>query len=82
MTIEEFDEKWKDYVEPGFYGLAINDPDVIAYLDKEFTEEIKTNPTFTFSQIKVKFGKARVYTKSEKNYEWEEYIDEIIRDYD
>lgn len=79
MTIEEFDEKWKDYLEDGHYGLAINNEKVIDYLDKEFTKEVKINPSFTYAQIKIKFGTSRVYTNSNKNYEWEKEIDKIIK---
>ena len=74
----DFDVKYKEYLEEGFYGLAINDVDVIKYLDKEFEVEIEENPDFQYSQIKLKFGSARVYTTSEKNSMWEKSIDNIL----
>lgn len=60
MNNEEFNEKYKDYCEPGHYGLEIKNEKVIEYLDELFSILIK-NPHFSFSQIKLKFGYARVY---------------------
>lgn len=40
MTSEEFNEKWNKYLEDGFYGMAIEHPQVIEYLDEEFTKEV------------------------------------------
>lgn len=78
MTNREFNEKYKDYIEEGFYGLSFNDPGVIKYLDKEFSEEIKNNAEFKICQIKLKFCTPRVYTNSIKDSKWEEDIKEII----
>ena len=78
MTVDEFNDKWKDYLEPRFYGLAIADERVIKYLDEEFQKEIEVNPQFTYSQIKLKFGLSRVYAESEKATEWEDEIDNIL----
>ena len=79
MTIDEFNEKYKNYLEVGHYGLAINDKEVIEFLDREFEREIKYNPYFSYSQIKLKYGMARVYlSNSNKDAEWEEQIDRII----
>lgn len=60
MTAEEFDKKYEAYLEKGHYGLAIDDEAVINYLDERFQEFIKI-PGFSYSQIKLKFGMARVY---------------------
>lgn len=60
-TVEEFDKKWKDHLEEGNYGLAIDDEKVIEYLDKKFTELKEKYPNFTYSQIKLKFTYPRVY---------------------
>jgi hypothetical protein len=54
MGLREFNNKYKDYLEKGHYGLAIDIPAVIEYLDKEFQELIKI-PGFQYSQIKTKF---------------------------
>ena len=48
MTVDEFNEKYKDYLEPGHYGLAINDPDVIDYLDTQFEKLEKASDTCKF----------------------------------
>lgn len=50
MTVNEFNEKYKEYLEPGFNGLELNHPEVIEYLDKKFQEFIKI-PGFKYSQI-------------------------------
>lgn len=60
-TIEEFNEKYKDYLEEGHYGLDIDIEELIVKLDEKFQEYIKT-PGFKYSQIKEKFGTARAYT--------------------
>lgn len=81
MTVEEFDEKYKDYLEEGHYGLAINDPKVIEYLDNKFQEFIKV-PGFKYMQIKLKFGMARFYAEPRElnTYEVEEEINKILKD--
>lgn len=60
-TYKEFNEKYKDYLEEGHYGMDINEPSVLTYVDQIFNDLIKI-PGFQFSQIKTKFGMARVYT--------------------
>ena len=78
MTAEEFNKKYSAYLEERFYGLDIDHPEVVDYLDKEFEKEIEKNPEFQFSQIKMKFGSSRVYTTSDKSSEWETEIDHIF----
>lgn len=78
MNTLEFNEKWKDYLEEGFYGLVIDHPEVIKYLDKEFEEETRINKEFSYSQIKLKFGFSRVYADTDKWSEWEDRIDKIL----
>jgi hypothetical protein len=60
-TTEEFNEKYKQYIEEDHYGMDIHEPSVLAYVDQIFNDLIKI-PGFQFSQIKTKFGMARVYT--------------------
>jgi hypothetical protein len=60
-TSEEFNEKYKEYIEEGHYGMDIHEPSVLAYVDQIFSDLIKI-PGFEFSQIKTKYGMARVYT--------------------
>lgn len=64
MTAIEFNIKWDDYIEPGFYGLEINDEKVIDFLDEVFSN---FKYDFTISQIKLKFGKCRFYSTLDSN---------------
>lgn len=61
MTVDEFNDKYKDYLEEGYYGLDIDDPRVIHLLDKFFTGWIEDSIDFKYTQIKLKFGTARAY---------------------
>ena len=61
MTENEFNEKYKEYLEEGHYGLDINTPSIIQYLDEMFQGLIKI-PGFKYSQIKEKFSTSRFYT--------------------
>ena len=54
MNCHQFNEKYKDFLEEGHYGLDLDKPEAIAYLDEKFQEFIK-RPDFKFSQIKSKF---------------------------
>lgn len=60
-TSQEFNEKYKDYLEEGHYGMDLNIPAVVSYVDTVFNDLIKIEG-FKYSQIKTKFGLARVYT--------------------
>ena len=55
MTTEEFNTKYKNYLEEGHYGLGLENPQAIKYLDKEFKELIKIEG-FKYYQIKQKFS--------------------------
>jgi hypothetical protein len=61
MTTKEFNEKYKDYLEEGHYGLDISYPTVVKYLDTMFEGLVKI-PGFKYSQIKLKFNMCRFYT--------------------
>jgi hypothetical protein len=61
MTIEQFNERYAQYLEEGHYGLDIDNPSVINYLDELFKEITFKYPDFQYSQIKVKFGEGRFY---------------------
>ena len=78
MTSDEFNEKWNEYLEDGFYGMAIEHRQVIEYLDREFTKEIETNPSFNYAQIKMKFGSSRVYANSDNTQIWEAEVDRLV----
>lgn len=82
MTVEEFNKKWEDRLEKGHYGLAISIDSVIEYLDRQF-EELKEIPSFSYSQIKAKFGRARVYIdgiSEDKVEDIELTIDKLLQD--
>ena len=83
MTCEEFNNKWDDYKELGHYGLDINIPTVIEYLDEKFNELI-TIPGFKYTQIKLKFNATRVYMypKSIDTSEIELHIDKLVMDFE
>jgi hypothetical protein len=86
-TSKEFNEKYKEYIEEGHYGMDINEPSVLIYVDQIFNDLIKI-PGFEFSQVKTKYGLARVYTNLEDvlpfvgriiNQELEEKINFILK---
>lgn len=60
-TSKEFNEKYKEYIEEDHYGMAINEPSVLAYVNEIFSD-LTQIPGFKYQQIKTKFGLARVYT--------------------
>lgn len=61
-TVHEFNEKYKDYLVEGHYGLDIQDTYFIIWLDSQFKEYVKI-PGFKYFQIKEKFGYGRFYCK-------------------
>ena len=73
-TTEEFNEKYKEYIEEGHYGMEIGEPSILTYVDQIFNDLIKI-PGFQFSQIKTKYGMARVYTNL---YELMPFVGRII----
>ena len=82
MTSTEFNEKYKDYKERGFYGLSIDIPIVTDYLDKEFEGFVeKYGNDFRFSQIKLKFNMSRVYIdpKEIDSSKMEQTINSLIK---
>lgn len=86
-TSKEFNEKYKDYIEEGHYGMDISEPSVLAYVDQIFND-LTQIPGFKYQQIKTKFGLARVYTNLDDlmpfvgriiNQELEEKINFILK---
>jgi hypothetical protein len=86
-TIEEFNNKYKEYIDEGHYGMSINEPSVLAYVDQVFND-LTLIPGFKYQEIKTKFGLARVYTNLEDimpfagriiNQEIEEKINFILK---
>jgi hypothetical protein len=81
-TSDEFNKKWGAFLKKGHYGLALDKPEVIEYLDAEF-ESLSKLPDFKFSQIKSKFNSFRFYADgvpSEKCYEIERKLAEIYKE--
>jgi hypothetical protein len=60
MTSSEFNNKYKEFLSEGHYGLSIDIESIVDYLDKEFQEFIKIEG-FKYHQIKLKFGQCRFY---------------------
>jgi hypothetical protein len=89
MTVTEFNEKYKDYLEERHYGLDINIPSVIEYLDSIFDNGLVNLPGFKYSQIKLKFNMARFYfdTNISNSLEniisngIEEKINQLVKEY-
>lgn len=79
-TSKEFNNKYKKYLEDRFYGLAIDNPKIVKYLDNEFKKEIELNPNFSYQQIKTKFNFICVYANSDKCREWQLKIKELLED--
>lgn len=79
MTANEFNTKYETWLKKGFYGLAIDVPQVVDFLDKVF-KDLTLIPNFTYSQIKVKFGTTRFYSTigSELTYIIEKETDSIL----
>ena len=80
MNANEFNLKYKSYLELNFYGLIIENKKVIKYLDRQFKEEIEINPLFTYAQVKIKFGFCSIHANTEKSNIWENEINNIIND--
>lgn len=60
-TSNEFNEKYKDYIEEGHYGMDIGEPSVLAYVDQIFND-LTQIPGFKYQQIRTIHGLARVIT--------------------
>ena len=67
MTIQEFNTKYKKHLASRFYGLAIETPEVIAYLDEVFRSLALLYPDFIYYQIKTKMGRPVIYTDNVPN---------------
>ena len=78
MTHEEFNEKYKNYLEKGHYGIDVGNSDFIEWLDKKFEDFIK-KPGFSYSQIKSKFGMGRFYCEGLTREEINEVEDKISK---
>lgn len=81
MSREEFNSKYKDYIQEGFenQGLMIDDDKVATFLDSVFVDFTRI-PDFRFSQIKFKFGNCRFYSNLGSELTWfvEHRINELL----
>jgi hypothetical protein len=90
MTSREFNEKYKDYLEEGHYGLDINIPSVVEYLDSIFDSGLVNIAGFKYHQIKLKFNMARFYFDTDLPNKLEviiangieEQINRLVKEYD
>jgi hypothetical protein len=65
MTVEEFNDKYAAYLPNGWYGLDIDDKEVIAWLDRIFEQYLTKIKGFEYHQIKLKYDSARFYSSLE-----------------
>jgi hypothetical protein len=81
MTSEEFNGKWIDHLEKGHYGMAIEQPAIVEFMDKEFEKEVLVNPTFTYSRIRRLYDVASIHASIDmyKICIWELAIDEAFK---
>ena len=77
-SAQEFNNKYKDYLEEGYNGLEIDIPLLTKWLDKKF-EQFIIKPNFKYSQIKAKYGMGRFYCIGLLNEEVEE-VESFITD--
>ena len=73
-TSKEFNDKYAAYLEEGHYGMSIDEPSILTYVDQVFND-LTWIPGFQFSQIKTKYGLARVYTNL---YELMPFVGRIV----
>ena len=82
MTADNFNEKYKQYIPEGWYGLGFDIPVVTEYLD-EVLQDLITIPGFELHQIKLKFGGIRFYVNSsviEDIFDVENFIENTLYD--
>lgn len=84
MTTREFNEKWINYLEEGFYGLAIPLESVVKYLDDIFENELTKDPNFRYTQIKMKFNWSCFYSNApiEVRERIESNINKLVKEYE
>lgn len=77
MTAEEFNKKYKDYLEERHYGAeGFNNSEFLDWLDTKFQKFI-TYPNFKYSQIKSKFKNGCFYCEGVSKEEVFEVEDKI-----
>jgi hypothetical protein len=61
MTLDEFNTKYAQWLEEGHYGLDIDNPAVIEFLDELFEDYLTKIEGFFYTQIKLKYDYSRFY---------------------
>lgn len=59
-TCEKFNEKYAKFLVEGQYGLTIEIPGIVMYLDQIF-QDLTQIPGFNYSHIGTERGMARIY---------------------
>lgn len=60
-TVEEFNSKYKQYLEETHIGLNIEIPAIVSYLNEVFNDLIKIEG-FTYQEIVIRHGLSRICT--------------------
>jgi len=84
MKAKEFNGKYGNFLEEGHYGLAIDIPDIVDFLNEIFKDLVRIHD-FKYMQIKVKFGYARFYAKgitADMTYMIENRLNQILKVYE
>ena len=77
MTQKEFNEKYKQYIPEGWYGLEFDITEVTTYLDSIMEDGLLNLPGFELHQIKLKFGMCRFYFETSMENKKLEFIIEM-----
>ena len=77
MTADKFNDKYAEFLVPGFDGMEFNNKKVIKVCDDYFKHWIKT-PGFQYYQIKNKFNTSRVYCDNVDTDNLEKEINALI----
>ena len=62
MLMDEFNEKYKEFLSPGHSGLEIDNELVIKFLDQVFENYLIKAENFRYYQIKIKYNRVRFYS--------------------
>jgi gamma-glutamylcysteine synthetase len=81
-TIDQFNTKYKQYLEEGYWGLDIDCLPSIHYLDTIFKQLLTKLDGFQYSTIKIKFQSSRFYFKLDENFDFKmkECISNLIEE--
>jgi hypothetical protein len=60
-TAKEFNSKYDYYLEEGHYGMDIDEPSILTYVDQIF-QDLTQIPGFLYTEITTQHGLAKVRT--------------------